>query len=120
MTLEEYLTDVTKIYFQVTTIIKGRQLLVDGIFDRSPDIRDSAGKLRHIRFSDLLLLPASTKIDNISRDYAIVNSGDTRVVIWPTQSVEEVKPTIKSIILKIVEWLGTVADVITHNLVAPY
>jgi len=107
MTIEEYLTDVNRIYFQVTTSIKGKQLLVDGLFDRSPDIRDSEGKLRHIRFSDLLLLPASTEISNITRDYAIVTSGDTRVVIWPTQPVEG---TIKSITLKIVEWLGTVAD----------
>lgn len=85
MTIEEYLTDVTKIYYQVSVIIKGRQLLVDGTVHRSTDLLDCNGKLSNVRFSNLLL-PADTKVEDEKgkgRDHRIINFGDTRLVIWP-------------------------------------
>ena len=89
MTIEEYLTGVDRIYYQLSVIVEGKQLLVDGnsLFldgevPRLTDIRDMDGKLGKVRFSTLSI-PAQTEIDVVGIDHAIINYGDIHLTIWP-------------------------------------
>ena len=90
MTIEEYLTGVDSIYYQLSVIVEGKQLLVAGKnllieakVPRLTDILDNRGKLTKVRFSTLVL-PPGTKIDSVGTDHCIINFGDARLVIWPT------------------------------------
>lgn len=87
MTIEEYLTGVAKIYYQMSVIVKGKQLLTLGKTHRLTDIRDDKGMLGTIRFSTLSL-PAATEVDNVGSDHAAIDFGGAYLTIWP---VEEVK-----------------------------
>ena len=89
MTIEEYLTDVKRIYYQLSVIVKGKQLLADGnnlmleaVVPRLTDIWKE-GKLWKVRFSTLYL-PPTTEVDVIGEDYAVINYGDVHLTIWPT------------------------------------
>jgi len=90
MTVEEYLTDVDSIYYQLSTIVSGKQLLADGNnlliaaeVPRLTDILDNRGKLTKVRFSTLIL-PPDTQIDNVGTDHCAINFGGVRLTIWPT------------------------------------
>ena len=90
MTIEEYLTDVDSIYYQLSVIVKGKQLLADGNnlvlegeVTRLVDIHDTSGKLTKARFSTLYL-PPGTKIDTLGDGSAVINYGGVHLTIWPT------------------------------------
>jgi len=89
MTIEEYLRDVKRIYYQLSVIVKGKQLLADGNnlllegdVSRLTDILDDNGRLKKVRFSTLYLPPA-TEIDMLGEGFAVINYGDVRLTIWP-------------------------------------
>jgi len=90
MTIEEYLTDVDSIYYQLSVIVEGKQLFADGKkllivanVPRLTDILDTGGKFTKVRFSTLYL-PSTTEIDSIGTDHCVINFGDARLAIWPT------------------------------------
>ncbi len=84
MTIEEYLVDVRRIYYLMSVIVDGKQILASPghATHRLTDIRDSKGKLNTIRFS-ALSLPAATEIGETSFDHAVINFGGVHLVIWP-------------------------------------
>lgn len=90
MTIEEYLTDVKRIYYQLSVIVEGKQLLADGnrLFlegevSRLTDIRDNEGKLSKVRFATLSI-PAATEVDKVGVDHVVINYGNMHLAIWPT------------------------------------
>jgi len=93
MTIEEYLTDVKRIYYQLSVIVKGKQLLasgnnllLEGSVPRLTDIRDHKGTLGKVRFVSLSI-PAATEIDKPGTDHAIIDYGGVHLVIWPIKEV---------------------------------
>ena len=88
MTIEEYLVDVKRIYYQMSVIVKGKQILATGNTTRMTDIRvrDSKGRLGTVRFSTLSL-PASTKVDRIGTGCAAIDFGGVHLVIWPVKEM---------------------------------
>jgi len=97
MTIEEYLSGVDRIYYQLAVIVKGKQLLADGNnlliegeVSRLTDIQNNEGKLVAVRFPTLRLPPA-TKVDKIGADYAIINYGDVHLTIWPIKEIKNVE-----------------------------
>lgn len=95
MTIEEYLTDVKRIYYQLSVIVKGKQLLADGNnlvlqgdVPRLTDIQDHKGRLGEVRFVSLSV-PAATVIDKIGVDHAIINYGGVHLVIWPVKETND-------------------------------
>lgn len=83
MTIEEYLRNVKKIYYQVSVIVEGKQLLIDNSCRRLMDIQGST----QVRFVSLSL-PATTEVDDVGRDYVVINFGNVRLVIWPVKEEE--------------------------------
>jgi len=97
MTIEEYLTGVKRVYYQLAVIVKGKQLLADGkslLLEgdvlRLTDIRDDMGKLTSVRFTTLRL-PPTTKVDKVGTDYAVINYGEVHLTIWPIKDVQNVE-----------------------------
>ena len=86
MTIEEYLVDVREIYYQLSVRVHGKQLLALGKTHRLTNIRDGKGALGMIRFSTLSL-PATTEIDRIYSDRAVIYYGGVRLVIWPVKEM---------------------------------
>lgn len=80
MTVADYLCGVKRIYYQLSIIVEGKQLLIENSCQRLTDIQGSS----QIRFSSLSI-PAATKVDKIGRDYAVINYDKTRLVIWPKE-----------------------------------
>lgn len=89
MTIEEYLTDVKRIYYQMSIIVRGKQILATGNTARMTDIRDSKGKLNTIRFSTLSL-PAGTEVGRIGTGCAAIDFGGVHLVIWPLKEINDV------------------------------
>lgn len=89
MTIEEYLTGVKRIYYQLSVIVKGKQLLTDGnnllLEAEVPRLTDiwEDGKLKKVRFSTLYL-PPETEVDKVGLDHAIINYGEVHLTIWPS------------------------------------
>ena len=97
MTIEEYLADVKRIYYQLSVIVEGKQLLADGNnlliegeASRLTDIQDNEGKLIAVRFPTLRL-PPTTKVDKEGVDHAVINYGNVRLVIWPIKEMKNVE-----------------------------
>ena len=84
MTIEEYLTGVTQIYYQAYSIVEGEQLFIEGSAFRSTDLRDASGVLRRIRYQTISL-PAKTEIDRIGTDHVYIHYGGVHLSIWPAQ-----------------------------------
>ena len=88
MTIEEYLTDVDRIYYQLSVIVKGKQLLADGnnlmLEAEVPRLTDiwKEGKLWKVRFSTLYL-PPTIEVDMIGEGFAVINYGGVHLTIWP-------------------------------------
>ena len=91
MTIEAYLDGVKRIYYQLSVLVEGKQLLADGNnllleaeVSRLTDLRDGRHRLSKVRFANLSI-PAATEIDELGRDYVIINFGNARLVIWPKE-----------------------------------
>jgi len=97
MTIEEYLTGVKRVYYQLSIIVEGKQLLADGnslllegSVSRLTDIRDDMGRLISVRFPTLRL-PPTTMVDKEGVDHAVINYGNVRLVIWPIKEIKNVE-----------------------------
>lgn len=77
MTIQEYLVGVKRIYYQMSTIVKGKQIVASGRTHRLTDIFDT------IRFSTLSL-PAATEIKP-GTGRAVIDFGGVHLVIWPVE-----------------------------------